>query len=84
MASADWFIVISVQCFFVQCIKFENKKVAALIACELSGFTCTHSQTMNLKFSILHKAGIEISCSLLVNSCRLILMIHSLSALTCN
>ena len=65
-------------------LNLKNKKVASFIACELSGFTCTHSQTMILKFSILHEAGIEISHSLLVNSCRLILIIHSLSSLTCN
>ena len=61
----------------------NNKNVNALIARQLSGFTCTRSLTMNSKFSIPHEA-FEISRSLLVNSCRYIAIIHSLSALTCN
>ena len=51
----------------------NNENVNALIARELSGFTCTLSSTMNSKFSITHLAsscGIEISRSFLVNSCR--------------
>ena len=51
----------------------NNKNVNALIARELSGFTCTRSLTMNSKFSIPHSeasCGIEIARSLLVNSCR--------------
>ena len=51
----------------------NNKNVNTLIARELSGFNCTRSLTMNSKFSIPHEAvscGIEISRSLLVNSCR--------------
>ena len=50
-----------------------NKNVNTLIARELSGFTYTRLLTMHLKFSIPHEAascGIEISRSLLVNSCR--------------
>ena len=55
------------------------KNVNALIARELSGFTCTRSPTIDSKFSIPHEAascGIEISRSLLVNSCRKIPIIH--------
>ena len=54
-------------------LESPSKNVNALIARELSGFTCTRSLTMNSKFSIPHSAalcGIEISRSLLVNSCR--------------
>ena len=51
----------------------NNKNVNVLVARELSEFTVTRSLTMNSKFSIPHSAascGIEISRSLLVNSCR--------------
>ena len=34
----------------------NNKNVNAFIAPKLSGFTCTRSLTMNLKFSIPHSA----------------------------
>ena len=34
----------------------NNKTVNALTARKLSGFTCTRSLTMNLKFSIPHSA----------------------------
>ena len=61
-------VVVSMQRFFVQFYQFKN--VNALIARELSGFTGTRSQTINSKFSIQHSGGIEISRSLLVNSCR--------------
>ena len=33
-------------------LNLDNKNVYALIARELLGFTCTHSQIMNSKFSI--------------------------------
>ena len=70
MASADS----KFDDFCLQCIQFfDNKNVNALIARELSGFTCTRSLAMNSKFSIPHEAascGIEFSRSLLVNSCR--------------
>ena len=59
--------------FVCSVFNLNNKNVNALIARELSGFTCTRSLTMNSKFSIPHSAtscGIEISRSLLVNSCR--------------
>ena len=68
MASADS----KFEDFYLQCIQLNNKNVNELIARELSGFTCTRSQTMNSKFSMPHEAaecGIEISPSLLVNSC---------------
>ena len=59
--------------FFGSVFNLNNKNVKALIARELLGFTSTRPLTMNLKFSIPHEAtecGIEISGSLLVNSCR--------------
>ena len=69
MASADS----KFDDFGCSVFNLNNKNVNALIARELSGFTCTRSLTMNSKFSITHEAascGIEISRSLLVNSCR--------------
>ena len=48
--------------FVCSVFNLNNKSVNALIARELSGFTCTRSLTMNSKFSILHDAaecGIE-------------------------
>ena len=48
-------------------------QVNALIARELSGFTCTSSLTMNKKFQYRTRpprAVLQISRSLLVNSCR--------------
>ena len=70
MASADSkFDDFCLQCVF----NLNNKNVNALIARELSGFTCTRALTKNSKFSIPHEAvscGIEISRSLLVDSCR--------------
>ena len=54
MASADSIF----DDFCLQCIQFQlNKNVSALIARELSGFTCTHSLTMNSKFLIPHSAA---------------------------
>ena len=63
----------SLTIFVCSVFNLNNKNVNALIARELSGFTCTRSLTMNSKFSILHSAascGIEFSRSLLLNSCR--------------
>ena len=63
----------SLTIFVCSVFNLNNKNVNALIARELSGFTCTRSLTMNSKFSIPHSAascGIEISSSLLVNECR--------------
>ena len=71
MASAD--SKFDDRIFVCSVFNLNNKTVNALIAHELSGFTCTCSLTMNSKFSIQHSAascGIEISRSLLVNSCR--------------
>ena len=48
-------------------LNLDNKNVYALIARELLGFTCTHSQIMNSKFSIPHSVKPRL---LLVNSCR--------------
>ena len=48
----------------------NNKNVNALIARELSGFTCTRPLTMNSKFSIPHEAaecGIEVTELVQVN-----------------
>ena len=50
----------------------NKKNVNTLIAHEFLRFTCTRSLTMKSKFLIPHSAascGIEISCSLLANSC---------------
>ena len=66
----------------------NNKNVNALIARELSGFTCTRSLTMNSKFSIPHEAakyGIEnfefiVSERVQVNPDNS----RAMSALTCN
>ena len=69
MASADS----KFDDFFCNVFNLINKNVNTLIARELSEFTCTCSLTMNSKFSVPHYAascGIEISCSLLVNSSR--------------
>ena len=66
MASADS----NLDDFVCNVLNLDNKNVNALIARELSGFTCTLSLTINSKFSIPHEAGIEISRSLLVISCR--------------
>ena len=69
MASADS----KFDVFVCSVFNLNNKNVNALIARELSGFTCTRSLTMNSKFSIPHETaecGIEISRSLLVNECR--------------
>ena len=69
MASADSkFDDFCLQCIY---INLNNKNVNALITRELSGFTSIRSLTMNSKFSIPHEIEIiEISRSLLVNSCR--------------
>ena len=70
MASADS----KFDDFFCSVCNLNDKNVKALIARELSGFyTCTRSLTMNEKFSTPHEAascGVEISRSVLVNSCR--------------
>ena len=68
-ASITWF-----QCSVSLCNVFNlnNKRVNALIALELSGFTCTRSLTMDSKFLIPHEA-FEISrllFRLLMNLCR--------------
>ena len=53
---------IQLTIFVCSVFSWNNKNVKALIAYELSGFTCTHSLTMSSKFSIPHEAascGIE-------------------------
>ena len=55
------------------CVSVRYLQVNALIARELSGFTCTSSLTMNEKFQYRTRrprAVSKISSSLLVNSCR--------------
>ena len=52
----------SLTIFVCSVFNLSNKNVNALIARELSGFTCTRELTMNSKFSIPHEAascGIE-------------------------
>ena len=63
MASAD----LKFDDIFCSVFNLNNKNDNALIARELSEFSCTRSLTMNSKFSIPHSAGscgIEISRSL--------------------
>ena len=44
----------------LQCFNLNNKKVNALIAGELSGFTCTRSLTINSKFFNTALGGIQL------------------------
>ena len=64
------------HCFAISssfvCVFSRYLKVNALIARELSRFTCTSSLTMNEA----PRAVLKISSSLLVNECREIPIIH--------